>query len=569
MKEQITVSLLLESYKTWVEKDEIQFLRGDPKGNILKYIDALISIMKLEEQEPEQFEWHKAHQEGRKLWEELASFALNHIDSASKGNSTLFNFLTAATEFEDILYGVELYYRDHTLHSLWVYIMGEYILRNQLEDVHNDLNWYLYNDIKKDCDRYSYPESLVKYSEKTERDLTNVVTEYRDAIWCIIALCHDLGYSLAKLSALNDKVKAVLKYFDIPDFRHIGYSLDIEHQYLVSQFLELMAMDVRIVPGEGYKELEEYEESKELGELETPEFMRRIEELSKCTDKPEFLKKLEEKTLIKCYRDDATYWLLCRALEKKQHGILSSYLIYKILGIFADASVRGPAEEWGLDDEEAKENIIRGDILFAIAQHEFEFAYLDKLSSLADILVLADELEEFSRHGRELLSRKYYPTMAYSQVTFKRRDSEDKKFIRIEIVYEVKEPRNLIDFFILKAERLCRLYSLDENVEKSEFRIIEEIRMTTKKIKDSHEFSLSITLNRDPDKTKVLLPKNKDVPHVKGGYKFKCYDDKIHVFPKGQDISLSNWFRSLDGDYNERGWIEEKNKWVDVAAFKE
>ncbi len=78
-------------------------------------------------------------------------------------------------------------------------------------------------------------------------------------------------------------------------------------------------------------------------------------------------------TLIKCYRDDSIYWRLCRALEKKQHGILSSYLIYKIPGIFADATVRGPAEEWGLDDNEAVENIIRGDILFAIAQHELRY----------------------------------------------------------------------------------------------------------------------------------------------------------------------------------------------------
>ena len=86
--------------------------------------------------------------------------------------------------------------------------------------------------------------------------------------------------------------------------------------------------------------------------------------------------------LIKCYRDDSTYWRLCRALEKKEHGILSSYLIYKILGIFAESSVRGPAEEWGLNDIEAKENTIRGDILFAIAQHEFDFAHLNQLAQI-------------------------------------------------------------------------------------------------------------------------------------------------------------------------------------------
>jgi hypothetical protein len=304
------------------------------------------------------------------------------------------------------------------------------------------------------------------------------MNKYKDAIWCIIALCHDLGYSLAKLKMLNESVQGVLEHFDVPDFRHIGYSLDIEHQYLVSQFLELMCMDVRIEPSEEYREELKKEEKDWLskwdkvkdGKYSKNERKKKLNLLSK-----QIPKDLENKISVKCYKDDSTYWRLSRALEKKEHGILSAYLIYKILGIFAESSVRGPAEKWGLDDNETQRNIIRGDILFAIAQHEFDFAHLNQLGSLADILIIADELEEFSRYGRQLASRKYYATTAKTSIKFiNSKNNEGIKpgqDIEIEITYECKHKDNkdFRDFFRRKAEeRLCSIYSLKPTLEEEE-----------------------------------------------------------------------------------------------------
>jgi len=321
-----------------------------------------------------------------------------------------------------LLYGLEPYYRDHILHLLWVYLIGEYILRDLLPNIYSNLNWYLFNDIERDKSDYS--SKLLREAQKKEKKLCESVNKHKDAIWCIMALCHDLGYSLSKLEKLNERVQDVLKYFDLPNFRRIGYSLDIEHQSLVSQFLELMAMDVRIVPSTDQKEV-----------------------------------------VVKCYRDDSTYWRLCRAFEKKQHGILSAYLIYKILGIFADTWVRGPAEEWGLDDEESRDSIIRGDILFAIAQHTFDFAHMDELNSLADILILADELEEFSRYGRDMLSRQYYDTTAETRICFKPKNPQKGKNVEIEIIYEAYErlpKKEFRDFFKRKAEQICKFFSLGQ-----------------------------------------------------------------------------------------------------------
>jgi len=509
--EKLTILGLLIEYRVWVRKGKIQFLKkdSDEQKGILIRLEKLITDIKSASEKgelSEHLDWHETHKKGCELWHELASLALINIEKDSKGNSELFEFLKAATDFEDILYGLEPYYRDHTLHSLWVYLIGEHLLRGQLSDIYHNLNWYVYNDIEKDKEKSNYNKILVDDSIKREKETYKKVNEHKDAIWCIIALCHDLGYSLSKLDKLNEKAMAVLKFFNLPDFHHIGYSLEIEKQYLVSQFLELMAMDVRIVPTPDLKEV-----------------------------------------IFKCYRDDSSYWRLCKALEKKQHGILSAYLIYKILGIFADSWVRGPSEDWGLEDSEVFENISRGVILFAIAQHQFDFAYINELGGLAEILILADELEEFSRFGRQTITRKYYDTMAHSSIKFIPEKPKQGKDIEIIVTYEVAKHLNdeaFYYFFLRKSEQLCKFYSLGQYEGKDKYSAIKNIKI----IVQSKRENLYFQIFRDESKNKGKLPKTKigNVPFNEGEYSLICIDDEIyHILENAKKISLKEWFENI------------------------
>jgi len=536
MSEKLDVSRLLEKYKEWVDKEKINFLKkSSDRENISKQVEELKNKHFSDGGRKNRGEedWYQLHEDGTTLWRDLASCALNDIDENSKGNSKLFEFLKAATEFEDLLYGLEPYYRDHTLHSLWVYLIGEYIIRELIPKNHKGMNWYLYNDIDHDQKKYDYPKELVKEAEEQEKKFVGRVAKHKDAIWCIIALCHDLGYSLEKLKNLNEKVQAVLKFYDVPDFKHVGYSLDIEHQYILSQFLELMAMDVRIVPSEDW-EIEDLKEKLNNGDL-TPD---------------QYKKKLEQKVLIKCYRDDSTYWRLCRALEKRQHGILSAYLIYKILDIFSDTSVRGPAEEWGLDDNEVAYNIIRGDVLFAIAQHQFDFAHLNQLSSLADVLMLADELEEFSRYGRQLTSRRYYPTTANAELSIKNKDEKEgkKEYLGLVISYESKHTKRIdfLEFFWRKAKRLCETYSLDLRKQEKEEKEEEEESKKTEifRHEDRYYYIKNIKMNvkYGDEEYYFYIDKNSDISEAKlpetlidgveckaTTYPIRCWDDNVIV----------------------------------------
>ncbi|HEY5471179.1 MAG TPA: hypothetical protein VIK07_11705, partial [Bacteroidales bacterium] len=560
----INVLVMLNHYKRLVFKDKISFIKNAneyEKQFVLDRIEGLISKFKKYDKEKikakgkkslsDFIETHEIHKIGSELWNKLCSLSLNHIEPTSKGNSKLLNFLEEATKFEDLLYGLESYYRDHTLHSLWVYLIGEYLMRGALRNLQGDnFNWYIYNDISSEKEKYDYPAAYVDFSKiEFERKFIRKVNEKKDAIWCIIALCHDLGYSLEKLDKLNDKVEKVLRYFTISNKENVGYSFDVEHQYLVAQFLELMAMDVRIVPSEEYrvyftkhidtektKSLNEYLKSKKKLNSEFSVKEEEKSNLEKFKITPE-VKRISELILTKCYRDDSTYWRLCQSLEKKKHGILSSYLLFKVLGIFAESSVMGPGEEWGLSDEEAIENIIHGNILFAMAQHTFDFAHLNEINSLSDILVLSDDLEEFSRFGRQLLSRKYYDTTAKVNIIFTPNyPSRGSKNVELKITYQVEDHirvEEYYSFFFRKAGQLCKIYSLGEESDTG-FCKLNTIKMIT-----SHKTHLDLyfQLSANEDNIEGKLPecafeidiKGEKKKPEKGVHKMKCLDDKLYI----------------------------------------
>ena len=503
--ENLTVVRLLDGYRQRVERGEIQFLQKGSRNQreVLDLIEPLLVSLKEAEGKlgglSDNLRWHEAHVQGRSLWEKLVGYALQDIDSEAKGDSELFEFAEATAHFEDLLYGMSRYYRDHTLHSLWVYFLGEYILRDHLlDDVYLDLVWYVHNSIVSDPSYY--PSKLIGIAKDKEKELLINVNKKKDAVWCLTALCHDLGYSLSQLQGLNERVEKVLKYFDLPGFTRIGYSFEVEHQYLASQFLDLTVGEIWIVPSPDNKEV-----------------------------------------LIKNFRNDPDYWRLCRALEKRQHGVYSSFIIYKLLDIFAEVWVRDPAEPWGLDEAEAVGNLIRSNILFAIAQHEFEFAHLSTMGSLADILVLADELEEFSRFGRQLSARKYNDTMAVVSISFKPHKTTRRRNLDINITYEVAKECNPKEFYVRKAKKLCRKYSLSEKDDGSRGSaqyMIGNIKMVVKK--DGREFSFC--LSSDPAKTEGQLPEAKTGAYPAGTYCLLCHDDKIVVSTKDGGIALEEWF---------------------------
>ncbi len=594
------IKTLLGNFRDSVEAGDVSFLKGEKckahRETVLAAADMLkTEVEKVDEQKENArgytgssgphppVDSYEMHREGVALWQALISAALLHIDPRTKGNSKLHEYLDDATKFEDLLYGLEEYYRDHTLHSLWVYLIGLDVMGDEtrLKPVADDLNWYVYNDVTAE----EHIDIMAKWGSLTEHFLNCKINEKQDAIWCIMALCHDLGYSITKLSKLNESVQNVLKHYDVSSISRVGYSLDIEHQYLVEQFLELMAMDVRIVPGgddprgleketldtpngvalswidhwiadasmKSVKNKMYFKDDKSLykrltkaikEELGATDPARSADSIEpSATTAKDWAKSLNISVLTKCYRDDSLYWRLCKALESKEHGVMSAYLLFKKMGIFADTYIRGSGEEWGLEDSEAIRNIICGDILFAIAQHEFAFAYVSSMGSLADILILCDELEEFSRYGRELLTHKYHDTTAETSVTIdglQDNGSADQPplgdrwmTISMKYVSERHDDGEFCGFCYRKARRMCELFSLESRKERDEDKQqdqskypIEKIEATFIREKDKKSKAIEIVFTMTNDGKQTMRTKWDD---KKQEFSVECRDDELHV----------------------------------------
>src|SRR5271169_3141839 len=52
-----------------------------------------------------------------------------------------------------------------------------------------------------------------------------------DAIWCLIALNHDLGYPLSKVEEINNSLKKMLKYFAKTGLEEFNFSFPQQNQF--------------------------------------------------------------------------------------------------------------------------------------------------------------------------------------------------------------------------------------------------------------------------------------------------------------------------------------------------
>ena len=502
----ISGEVLLQAYKKQIEAGNVSFIhraRGNEIDRIVALVQQLWEIFNKAGAEQVNLNWHECHQRCTELWRLLTRLALKDIDDTSKGNARLAEFLVEATKFEEVLYGLEDYYRDHTLHSLWVYLLGDYLLRDMLKPTYQDLNWYLFNDVEDDPDW----KHLKRQAKEKESKLCAKVNEKKDAVWCITALCHDLGYPLSKLGEINKRVGKVLDFFDLHGFDRVGYNLKVEHQYLAKQFLELMADDMRIQANAEEKDVE-----------------------------------------IKLFRDDGSYWRFCDSLERREHGTLSAFILYKLLGIFGDATLRGPAVDWGLDDEEAEDTLIRGTILYAIAQHELHFNWADELGSLADVLLLADEAEEFARWGRPIKTRVYLPTLAEVSlgVDYKPARGKNQHDVAISINYKVHKEHDIKRFFARKAKRLTEVYHLRPTEVagrahigrpgESRFPKITSLRM----IANNQDTELMLELDRESIRSNLPSQEN---DKIMSAHEMQVIDDELYVIDGNLEEPLTKWLK--------------------------
>lgn len=114
-------------------------------------------------------------------------------------------------DFEGLIFASDSFWRDHTIHCLWVYFLGEYLCRSQefsfmvksmLPEVEQHLEM-IQRFVEADL---LYGKNVVSGALEAYKKLINL----QGSIRCITALTHDLGYPLKKIQKINKSIGKIL-----------------------------------------------------------------------------------------------------------------------------------------------------------------------------------------------------------------------------------------------------------------------------------------------------------------------------------------------------------------------
>lgn len=247
-------------------------------------------------------------------------------DKVAFGVDDLYKYFEKYREFEALLYGADRFYRDHIMHVFKVWLIGNWLIEKFNSKIHWDIE---------------------KISRKNKGlDISN---EEVSAMWCIIALTHDLGYPLDKIEKVKDKIEAMMAYFGGTGTSGPGFQIPAHHHFINDFILQFISSKLVV-----------NENSIKKGHFQTA-------------------------------KQSKYYLKFSKSFEKFDHGIISCILLMKNLVYFleSDLDLSNPFT----DQEDARQFYIRREILRAIASHTCTDIYHLHPNSLAFILILADELQ--------------------------------------------------------------------------------------------------------------------------------------------------------------------------------
>lgn len=307
--------------------EEVKFLRAATRVSLAKLRDI---------------ELHLQSDELVDIWRQLIEDAIiflkkqdereKYHDERTLGTEKLHSFLKEFQKFENILYGAVLNYRDHIAHVFRVFLLGHYIIKNSIG----------FENVYPDVEALQLPPG--------QKEAFNVSPEEKEAVWCIIALTHDLGYSLEVIYKINERVRSMLQQFGNIPVQELGYSY-------FSQFGGISDFTIKFL-------------SSDLLPIE----------------KGKYVTHLQAKFYLK----------FLGAMSVFDHGVVSTTILTKNLVYFKESDyMLDPLKTLGQED--ARQFLIRKEILRAIASHNLEEIYYLGIKNFPFMLTVCDEMQEWGR----------------------------------------------------------------------------------------------------------------------------------------------------------------------------
>ena len=178
-----------------------------------------------------------------------------------------------------------------------------------------------------------------------------------ESMWALVALCHDIGYPLSKIEQINERARQTLRKQGLISEGDMRFTFRRQMLPFHDTIIRLMASNAVMLPHNG-----------------------------------KYATHLQNKYYLK----------LLKSFDRLDHGIVSSLLISKALVYFLESDLSHDVIKC-LNTEEARQFLIRREILRAVASHTCPEIYHLQFDTLPFLLYIVDEVQCWGRPTLEEL----------------------------------------------------------------------------------------------------------------------------------------------------------------------
>ncbi|HLR35931.1 MAG TPA: hypothetical protein VK071_11480 [Tissierellales bacterium] len=427
----------------------------------------------------EEKDMHNRIKIAKNLWKLFFEAAMSYIDPDKRGYDDIFAYFDEYVNFEELIFASDSFYRDHTMHCLWVYFLGEYIKKS---DDYKDVLINEFREVQRLLADYNSSLRGSKHSALFKEffyisDIINDLVTNEEAIWCIASLTHDLGYPIKKINKINKCIQKILPYFHVKNYDEFNFTYSDIQQSFINDFIKFMCCGIELNFGINTEEGSEIGKVLEKAIIEkNGEFLVNDNELDKLneTEYKKLQQHISERSNMKIIIDFTKRLSFSNDFEHYEHGIMSAYLLMKTIYSFNTFEFRYSDYKNLIQDEvDVAKFISIHEILDAVTNHTCSRFQIKSISGTSEFLAFIDELEEFSRISRADQNRQYVEEFCKTNLSFV------DGWFQIDFTFDNENIENLDPEFAFKGRcnkflTLFDICNLDDNL-KIRLRCIDKV----------------------------------------------------------------------------------------------